>query len=35
MGYIVYNDRDYEREYRDGAALSLGEIFAQALGLQT
>ena len=30
IGYIVYNDRDYEREYRDGAALSLGEVFAHA-----
>jgi carboxyl-terminal processing protease len=28
VGWIVYNDREYEREYRDGAALSLGEAFA-------
>lgn len=29
IGYIVYNDREYEREYRGGASLSLGEAFAQ------
>jgi carboxyl-terminal processing protease len=29
IGWIVYNDRDYEREYRDGQALSLGEAFAR------
>lgn len=29
IGWIVYDDRAYEREYRDGAALSLGEAFAQ------
>jgi hypothetical protein len=29
VGWIVYNDREYEREYRDGAARSFGEIFAQ------
>lgn len=28
IGWIVYNDREYEREYRNGAALSLGEAFA-------
>ena len=28
IGWIVYNGREYEREYRDGAALSLGEAFA-------
>jgi C-terminal processing protease CtpA/Prc len=29
MGWIVYNNREYEREYRDGAALSLGEAFSR------
>ena len=29
MGWIVYNNREYEREYRNGAALSLGEAFAR------
>ena len=29
IGWIVYYNREYEREYRDGAALSLGEAFAQ------
>ena len=29
VGWIVYNNREYEREYRDGAALSLGEAFAR------
>ena len=29
IGWIVYNNRDYEREYRDGAALSLDEPFAR------
>ena len=29
VGHIVYNNREYEREYRDGAALSLGEPFAR------
>ena len=28
MGWIVYNNREYEREYRGGAALSLDEVFA-------
>jgi carboxyl-terminal processing protease len=28
MGWIVYNNREYEREYRAGAAMSLGEPFA-------
>jgi carboxyl-terminal processing protease len=28
IGWIVYNNREYEREYRNGAALSLGEAFA-------
>ena len=29
IGWIVYNDREYEREYRDGAATSFGEVFAR------
>jgi C-terminal processing protease CtpA/Prc len=29
IGWIVYNNREYEREYRDGGALSLNEAFAQ------
>ncbi len=29
MGWIVYNNREYEREYRGGAALSLNEPFAR------
>lgn len=29
VGWIVYNNREYEREYRAGAALSLGETFAR------
>jgi carboxyl-terminal processing protease len=29
IGWIVYNNREYEREYRAGAALSLGEAFAR------
>jgi len=29
IGWIVYNNREYEREYRDGAAQSFGEVFAQ------
>lgn len=29
IGWIVYNDREYEREYRAGAAQSFGEVFAQ------
>ena len=29
VGWIVYNNRDYEREYRAGAALSLNEPFAR------
>ena len=29
IGHIIYNNREYEREYRDGAALSLGEAFAR------
>lgn len=28
IGWVVYNDREYEREYRDGAATSFGETFA-------
>ena len=28
IGYIIYYDREYEREYINGAALSLGEAFA-------
>lgn len=29
VGWIVYNDREYEREYRAGAATSFGEVFAR------
>ena len=29
VGWIVYNDREYEREYRDGAATSFGDVFAR------
>lgn len=29
IGWIVYNNREYEREYRAGAALSLNEPFAR------
>ena len=29
IGWIIYNDREYEREYRAGAALSLDEPFAR------
>jgi hypothetical protein len=29
IGWVQYNDREYEREYRDGAALSLSEPFAR------
>lgn len=29
IGWIVYNNREYEREYRAGAALSLNEVFAR------
>lgn len=28
-GYLMYVDREYGREYRAGAALSVGEVFAQ------
>lgn len=28
IGWIVYNDREYEREYRAGGAQSFGEVFA-------
>ena len=28
MGWIVYNNREYEREYRAGGAMSFGETFA-------
>lgn len=28
IGYVVYPDREYEREYRNGGAYSLGEAFA-------
>ena len=28
IGWIIYNDREYEREYRNGAATSFGETFA-------
>ena len=30
IGWIVYNNREYEREYRNGESLSLGEAFARA-----
>lgn len=30
VGWIVYNDREYEREYRAGAATSFGDVFARA-----
>jgi hypothetical protein len=30
VGWIVYNNREYEREYGNGSALSLGEAFATA-----
>jgi hypothetical protein len=29
IGWVQYNDREYEREYRDGAALSLDEPFVR------
>jgi C-terminal processing protease CtpA/Prc len=29
IGWIIYNNREYEREYRGGAALSLNEPFAR------
>ena len=29
IGWIIYNNREYEREYRDGAAQSLGEAFSR------
>ncbi len=29
IGWIVYNDREYEREYVAGGAQSFGEVFAQ------
>ena len=29
IGWIIYNNREYEREYRGGAALSLDEPFAR------
>jgi carboxyl-terminal processing protease len=29
MGWIVYNNREYEREYRGGAAMSLSEPFSR------
>jgi carboxyl-terminal processing protease len=29
MGWIVYNNRQYEREYRGGAAVSFGDVFAR------
>ena len=29
IGWIVYNNREYEREYRAGAALSLDYPFAR------
>jgi hypothetical protein len=30
MGYIIYNDRDYEREYTAGGSQSFGDVFARA-----
>lgn len=29
IGWIIYNNREYEREYRDGAAQSFGDVFAR------
>ena len=29
LGWIVYNDREYERRYVDGGAQSFGEVFAR------
>lgn len=29
IGWIVYNDREYEREYRNGEARSFGDVFAR------
>jgi len=29
IGWIIYYNREYEREYRDGASLSLGEAFTK------
>lgn len=29
IGWVVYNDREYEREYRNGAATSFGDVFAR------
>ena len=29
LGWVVYNDREYEREYVDGGAQSFGEVFAR------
>jgi C-terminal processing protease CtpA/Prc len=29
IAWIIYHNREYEREYRDGAALSLGEAFTR------
>lgn len=29
VGWIIYNNREYEREYRNGASLSLGEAFTK------
>jgi hypothetical protein len=29
LGWIVYNDREYEREYVGGGAQSFGEVFAR------
>ncbi len=35
IGYIIYNNRDYEREYRGGAALSLDEPFSSVVAPYT
>ena len=29
MGWIVYNNREYEREYREGGAMSFGDTFSR------
>ena len=35
IGWITYNDREYEREYRNGAATSFGETFASVTAPHT
>ncbi len=29
IGWLVYNNREYEREYRDGAATDFGEVYTR------